>query len=69
VDAYEARERFTIRISDRGLEIQCHDGGEVTLSAAEALMLLDILKNEESRLTKSAEASSPMPMRIRYGPG
>ncbi len=69
MDDLEPRERFTIRISDRGLEIQCHDGGEMILSASEALMLLDILKNEESRLTRSAEASSPMPMRVLYGPG
>lgn len=69
MDDLESRERFTIRISDRGLEIRCHDGGEVILSATEALMLLDILKDEEPRLTKSAEASSPMPMRMRHGPG
>lgn len=65
MDEPESRERFTIRVSDRGLEIRCHGGGEVTLPAAEALMLLDILKNEEAQLTRAAEASSPMPGRIR----
>jgi hypothetical protein len=68
VDANESRERFTIQVSERGLEIRCHEGGEVILSASEALMLLDILKNEEERLAQAAEASSPMPMRIQLGP-
>lgn len=67
MDAEEARERFTIRVSNSGLEIRCHEGGEVTLSAAEALMLLDILTNEKPELTRLAAEASPLPMRIQYG--
>ncbi|MCF8062734.1 MAG: hypothetical protein K9M82_09480 [Deltaproteobacteria bacterium] len=68
MDSHETRERFKIRVSERGLEILCYDGGEVTFSAAEALMLLDILRHEESQLTQLAEAASPLPMRIRHVP-
>lgn len=67
MDVEEARERFTIRVSDGGLKIRCHEGGEVNLSAAEALMLLDILTNEKPELMRLAAEASPMPMRIQYG--
>jgi len=33
-------------------------------SAGEALMVLDILKNEEVELRKIAEAASPLPLNI-----
>jgi hypothetical protein len=62
----ETRDRFTIRITDRGLEVECVDGGRVALTAAEALMLLDILQNEEQELRKIADDASPLPVRIRF---
>lgn len=34
-------------------------------TAGEALMLLDILKNEESELRKIADEAPPMPIKIR----
>ncbi len=62
----ETRDRFTIGVSDRGLDIRNPEGKGVTLSASEALMLLDILKNEEAELRRIADSASPMPMRIRF---
>ncbi len=66
----DMKEKFTIKVTDRGLLIDaCDDEGEKRLrfTAGEALMLLDILKNEESKLQEMADASSPMPLHIRFG--
>ena len=59
-------ERFRISVGDGGLEIQSNEGKGLSFTAAEALMLLDILKNEEERLKHLAEQSSPLPIRIRF---
>ncbi len=67
MDMPECTERFTIQVSDRGLEIRGRDGSGVTLSPSEALMLLDILKDEASELARLADEASPLPMRIRRG--
>ncbi|MFO7785110.1 MAG: hypothetical protein ACQET7_08105 [Thermodesulfobacteriota bacterium] len=66
MDEIETRDCFTIGVSDRGLDIRNPEGQGVTLSATEALMLLDILKSEEAELRRIADSSSPMPMRIRF---
>ena len=57
-------EKFTIRITDSGLVII--SGAEMSLhfTAGEALMLLDILKNEEPKLKQMAEEARPIPIQI-----
>ena len=64
----ETKEKFTIEVTDNGLEIFC--GGERALhfTAGEALMLLDILQNEEANLKQMAEEASPAPIRINHHP-
>ena len=60
----ETREKFTIEVTDNGLDI--FSGGERVLhfTAGEALMLLDILQNEEANLRQMADDASPIPIRI-----
>ena len=60
----ETIEKFTIEITDNGLDI--FSGGERVLhfTAGEALMLLDILQNEEANLRQMADDASPIPIRI-----
>ena len=61
----ETKEKFTFKVTDDGLDI--FSGGERALhfTAGEALMLLDILQNEESNLKRIADESSPIPIRIK----
>ena len=59
------RERLTITIDDTGVAIGCAGKETVDLSAAEALMLLDILRNEQDRLERIARKSSPLPFCIK----
>ena len=61
----ESTERYRITVGDGGLEIHSSDGKGLSFTAAEALMLLDILKNEEEKLKLLAEQASPLPIRIR----
>ena len=60
----DTKEKYTIEVTDTGLEIFC--GGERVLrfTAGEALMLLDILQNEEANLRRMADEASPAPIRI-----
>jgi len=60
----ETTEKFTIEVTDNGLDI--FSGGERVLhfTAGEALMLLDILQNEEANLRQMADDASPIPIRI-----
>lgn len=58
-------ERYSVTIGDGGLEIRNSEGKGLSFTAAEALMLLDILKNEEENLRSLADQASPMPVRIR----
>jgi len=58
-------ERYRITVGDGGLEIHSNEGKSLSFTAAEALMLLDILKNEEENLKLLAEQASPLPFRIR----
>ena len=58
-------EKFTIKVTDKGVVVIGEKGDRLEFSAGEALMLLDILKNEEVELRKMAEAASPLPLNIR----
>ena len=64
----ETKEKYSIEVTDNGLEIFC--GGEKALhfTAGEALMLLDILQNEETNLKRMADEASPAPIKINYNP-
>ncbi len=62
----ESEERYSITVGDAGLEIRNSEGKWLSFSAGEALMLLDILKNEEERLKLAAEKASPLPVRFRF---
>lgn len=53
-------EKFTIEVTEIGVVVTGKDGNRLEFSAIEALMLLDILKNEEAELRKMADAASPM---------
>ena len=57
-------EKFTIEVTDKGVVVIGEKGDRLEFSAGEALMLLDILKNEEVELRKKAEAASPLPLNI-----
>ena len=58
-----AEEKFTIEIIRSGLRITRkagREGAEMTFSPVEALMLLDILKQEEAGLRRMADEASPL---------
>ena len=57
----EMKEKFTIRIAANRVDIVDGDGIELRLTAGEALMLLDILRNEEEHLKTEAGKASPLP--------
>ncbi len=59
------KEKFKIEMTESGVVILGGDGPRLNFTAGEALMLLDILRNEEPQLRKMAEAASPMPMGIQ----
>ena len=59
-------EKFTIAVNDQGVIIQDRDKNELLLTPVEALMLLDILKNEEAKLKKLAKEASPLPLSIKF---
>jgi hypothetical protein len=52
--------KFTIKVTDNGVVVIGEKGNRMEFSAGEALMLLDILKNEETELRKMAESAAPM---------
>ena len=58
-------EKFTIKITDRGIVILSGEEKSLHFTPVEALMLLDILRNEESKLRKMAEEASPIPIKIQ----
>jgi len=58
-------EKFTIEVTDCGVVITGKEGNRLVFSAGEALMLLDVLKNEESELRKRAEEASPLSIKIK----
>jgi hypothetical protein len=57
-------EKFTIKVTDKGVVVIGEKGNRLEFSAGEALMLLDILKNEEVELRKMAESAAPLPLNI-----
>ena len=57
-------EKFIIKVTDSGVVVIGEKGERLEFSAGEALMLLDILKNEEVELRKMADAASPLPVRM-----
>jgi len=59
------KEKFTIEITDGGVVILSGEGVRLEFTAGEALMLLDILRNEEPKLKKAAEEASPIPISIQ----
>lgn len=59
-------ERYRIAVGDGGLEIRSGEGNCLRFTPAEALMLLDILRNEEKRLRAAADQASPLPFRIEF---
>jgi N-acetyl-beta-hexosaminidase len=60
------REKFTISVNDKGVFIRAGSGNGMEFSAGEALMLLDILRDEEARLQKMADAVSPLPIKFTF---
>ena len=57
-------EKFTIRITDNGMAILSGEGKSLHFTAGEALMLLDILRNEEPKLKQMAEETRRIPIQI-----
>jgi hypothetical protein len=66
--AMETVEKFTIEFTDTGMDITGAEGISLIFSAVEALMLLDILKQEEENLRKMADKASPLPVRFHFDP-
>lgn len=63
-------EKLTVTVGLKGLEIRQKDGDDVktmVFKPVEALMLLDILQNEEENLRRLAMDESPLPFRIEIG--
>ena len=56
--------KFTIKVTDNGVIVIGEKETRMEFSAGEALMLLDILKNEETELRKMAESASPMSLNL-----
>ena len=57
-------EKFSIEITDEGVDITNEGGKSLRFTAVEALMLLDILRNEEDHLREIADRISPHPLKI-----
>ena len=57
-------EKFTIKITDSGIIICSGEEKCLQFTAGEALMLLDMLKNEEQNIRKMAEEALPLPIKI-----
>lgn len=62
----ETLEKFTIEVSESGMDIISGEGTHLHFSPLEAIMLLDILRNEEENLRKMADEASPMPIQIHF---
>jgi hypothetical protein len=60
----EATEKFTVEMTESGVGITSGEGISLHFSALEALMLLDILKDEEVNLRRAADEASPLPVQI-----
>ncbi len=64
----ETKEKFTIKVTDNGLDIFSDGERILHFTAGEALMLLDILQTEEANLKRMADEASPSPIRINHHP-
>ena len=60
----EALERFRISVDEEGMEIHSREG-TLRFTAVEALMLLDVLKEEEETLQAAADKVSPLRVRMK----
>jgi len=58
-------EKFTLEITDIGISIRDSEEKSLHFTASEALMFLDILRNEEPKLKKMAEDASPTSIQIK----
>ncbi len=59
-------DKYSIKITEKGVVIVGENGARLDFSASEALMVLDILQAEEEELRRIADASSPIPIRYRF---
>jgi hypothetical protein len=57
-----ATEKLAIEITESGEVVLKGQNSLLKLTAGEAIMLLDILRNEEGKLKKMAEEASPLCM-------
>ena len=57
-------EKFSIEIKGSGVYITGRDGKRLHFTAGEALMLLNILKNEEEELKRMSGEASPIPIKL-----
>lgn len=60
----ETKEIFTIEVTENGLDIFSSEERALHFTAGQALMLLDILQNEEANLKRMAGGASSVPIRI-----
>ena len=60
----QMREKKTIEFTEFGVIIKDSSQTVLKLSAGEALMLLDILKNEEDQLRNMVREASPIPITL-----
>ena len=58
------KEKFSITLTAAGELIISDEEKSLHFTAGEALMVLDILKREESQLRKMAEEASPLSMKL-----
>jgi hypothetical protein len=59
-------EKFTINITESGIDIVSGEGTGLHFTAGEALMLLDILRNEETKLKRMADEAAPIPIKFEF---
>lgn len=57
-------EKFSITVTGSGELILSDQEKTLQFTAGEALMLLDILKSEESKLRTMADEASPIPIKL-----
>ena len=62
----EIKERFTIKMTDKGVAVLGKDGNRLDFTASEALMLLDILRSEEPKLKEITDQTTPIPINIKF---
>jgi len=58
-------EKFSITVTSGGELILSDQEKSLKFTAGEALMVLDILKSEESKLRRTADEASPIPIKLQ----